>query len=419
MIGASANANAAAGSATANAYINTGIWQTAIATGVAGYASAAIVNAGTISVGVHANAFAGRNGSAAASATIGTGVFQGAFGYTSAVVSFANTGTLNVTADASASADEDATAIAGIGATTKGGYGAVVFQSAAASGSEGNASVSFANTGSINVYATANAVGGGDVFASAFANNGIHQVANGGTSGTANANFTNEGPLTINAYATALGGGDGTAVAVATAVEQFAGGGAGASANAYNSNTISVVANADVTVGNAAHRGSYARATATANGIAQHVNGGTGSTSTAGAPVFTDDFGLNAYSSQRMTGVAFTRTESGSTAPTGPAIATLTNTGVLEVSANAHAVGEPGALAYANASAVSQVVAGTKRGGARLQHRHDRSLCIGVRFGSERRFGDGSRFRNSSGSQCRHDASPDHLLRDGQYPQHD
>ena len=103
----------------------------------------------------------------------------------------------------------------------------------------------------------------------------------------------------VNAYATALGGGDGQRLAHATAVEQYRRWGAGASANVYNSNTIAVAANADVTVGNAAHRGSYALASAGANGIAQHVNGGTGSTSTAGAPVFTDDFGLNAYSSQR------------------------------------------------------------------------------------------------------------------------
>jgi len=58
--------------------------------------------------------------------------------------------------------------------------------------------------------------------------------------------------------------------------------------------------------------------------------------------------------------VNFTRTETGSTfGPSGPASVTLTNNGTIAVAANAHAVGEPGAFAYANATAVAQLAAGS------------------------------------------------------------
>ena len=58
---------------------------------------------------------------------------------------------------------------------------------------------------------------------------------------------------------------------------------AGATASVYNTNAIAVTASANVTVGNAAHRGSYALASAAALGVSQSAFGGTEGTTTAAA----------------------------------------------------------------------------------------------------------------------------------------
>ena len=105
----------------------------------------------------------------------------------------------------------------------------------------------------------------------------VSQSAFGGSEGTANASFVNNAPLIVTAYATGLGGGDGTAYALATGIFQQAGAGGGATASVYNTNAIAVTASANVTVGNAAHRGSYALATAAALGVSQSASGGTAS----------------------------------------------------------------------------------------------------------------------------------------------
>ena len=226
-----------------------------------------------------------------------------------------------------------------------------------ATGDGGNASASFANNGSFNVAAAANALGGGDVYADAYAR-AASQYAFGGSEGTASVSFANNAPLNVSAYATGLGGGDGTASAFATGIYQQAGAGGGATASVYNTNAIAVTASANVTVGNAAHRGSYALATAAALGVSQSASGGTAS-ATVTATAFTDAFGVSAYVSQHLVGVGYTQAVDGGSAPTGPALVTLTNTGTIDVLANASAVGEPGALAFANATAVNQHAAGT------------------------------------------------------------
>ncbi len=185
------------------------------------------------------------------------------------------------------------------------------------------------------------------------------QYAFGGSEGTASASFDNNAPLIVSAYATGLGGGDGSAFATATGIYQEVGAGAGASASVYNTNAIAVTASANVTVGNAAHRGSYALASAAALGVSQSAFGGTKERPRRPRTFLHRRFGVNAYVSQHLTGVAFTRTVKVALAPTGPASVTLTNTGTIEVIANASAVGEPGANAYANATAVNQYAAGT------------------------------------------------------------
>ena len=233
---------------------------------------------------------------------------------------------MNILAAASASGDEDATATAGIG----GSEGDIVFQSAWATGTEGNASVAFANTGTINVAASANAVGGGDVLAVAFADR-IDQRAFGGSEGTANVAFTNEGPLTVSAYATGLGGGDGSALAFASGIAQLAVGGSGAIGERVQHEH-------DRGYGERQCHGRQRGAPGLlrpGERVGDRRPAGRlwwhGFGNSHGGPNFTEDFGVNAYASQIMTGVAFTRTESGSLAPTGPAVASLTNTGMIAV----------------------------------------------------------------------------------------
>ena len=165
-------------------------------------------------------------------------------------------------------------------------------------------------------------------------------------------------------------------------IYQQAGAGGGATASVYNTNAIAVTASANVTVGNAAHRGSYALATAAALGVSQSASGGTAS-ATVTATAFTDAFGVGAYVSQHLVGVSFTKAVDGGSAPTGPALVTLTNTGTIVVLANASAVGEPGAIAFANATAVNQHAAALRQSlGPQL--RDDLRPCLGIRFGSER-----------------------------------
>ena len=108
-----------------------------------------------------------------------------------------------------------------------------MYQYATATGDGGNASASFVNNGSFNVAAAANALGGGDVYADAYAR-AASQYAFGGSEGTASVSFDNNAPLNVSAYATGLGGGDGTASAFATGIYQQAGAGGGATASVYN-----------------------------------------------------------------------------------------------------------------------------------------------------------------------------------------
>ena len=176
----------------------------------------------------------------------------------------------------------------------------------------------------------------------------------------------------------------------------------------YNTNAIEVAASANVTVGNAAHRGSYAFASAAALGVSQAAFGGTTS-ATVTATAFTDAFGVNAYVSQHLVGVSFTEAVAGGSAPTGPALVTLTNTGTIDVAANASAVGEPGATAYANATAVNQHAAALRpslrsstTGRSRPMPRHSPRVRT--------RCGDRTRGRRSPDRKCGGDELPHRLL---------
>ena len=76
------------------------------------------------------------------------------------------------------------------------------------------------------------------------------------------------------------------------------------------------------------------------------------------------------------------------TAPTGPALVTLTNTGTIDVLANASAVGEPGAKLLQTRSRSTRMRPALQPSPSFLNYRHDLRPCHGIRFGSERRFGD-------------------------------
>ena len=108
-IAAMANASGQGG-ALASAFVDTGISQDARATGVGGSATDTLTNNGVITIGASANAFAGREGNAAAYATIDTAFWQWAEASAAANVSIVNNGTINVLAAASASGDEGANA---------------------------------------------------------------------------------------------------------------------------------------------------------------------------------------------------------------------------------------------------------------------------------------------------------------------
>ncbi len=355
-VGATANASAAghAGTlafATASAFVGAGIRQVAEAFGSTATANGTIVNNGTIDVGASANAFVGREGDAFAVAVVSSGIDQIVLSNGSAIAAITNAGAINVMAHAGASGDENASATAGVG------FG-IVQVASGFNTTAGQGSGTIDNSGTINVAAIANAVGGHDVFASAFVSEGVKQVAFGGFTGTAVASVVNTGPINVDAIANATGGGEGTALAHASGISQFAEAGAAGSALLSNSDAISVAASANVTVGNAAHRGDYALASAVAGGINQLALGGTRSTFT-GATTFTQAFTTGAVASSRLTGVAFNATATGSLSPSGSALSKITNSGSLDVLAHASASGGAGALALANAHAISQAAAGT------------------------------------------------------------
>jgi hypothetical protein len=310
-------------------------------------ATANLDNSGSFVLSVSADAFAGDAGSATAYASIDTGIAQYARASSAANVSLDNIGTIDVLMSASASADEDASATAGIDT--------VIFQSAWATGDAGDASVSLTNTGGINVAATATAVGGGDVTASAYIDYGIDQNAYGGDSGTANITLVNDNSLSMVANASALGGGDGYAGAFASGITQSATAGGGASVSVDNNDDILVSAAATVLVGNAAHRGAGATASAYASGIHQYAEARTYD-STGTGPNFTDGGGFTVLASPSdvITGVAFTATNNGGYTGSGPASASVNNSGMISVLASASAVADNVALAYAGATAITQ-----------------------------------------------------------------
>jgi hypothetical protein len=288
------------------------------------------------------------DGDASAFATIGLAIGQNAAASSAANVGLVNDGTIDVLAAALATGDDDITAIAGASL--------LIFQSASAFGTGGDASAFLVNTGSIIADADATAIGGGDPIAIAF-NGGIVQLAAGGTTGTANVTLDNTGLISITADALGIGGGNGTGLAFASGGLQVASAGGGATASIVNIATMTVAANADILVGNAAQKGASAVAVATALGWAQSAIAAT--VTATGTIGFTAAFPGTAVTSDTLTGVAFVRTATFSNNVSGPALASFVNEGTYSVTAGVSAIGDDSAGAVAIASGLTQFAAGT------------------------------------------------------------
>ena len=184
---ATADAVASKGGALATAIVTSAIWQGAFAP--SGVAVASMTNSGALTAAAHAHATGGT--AAFAFADVYHPVTQSATG-TSATVSFTNSGTINITADAKAvAASGKATALALIGASTPLGSGAAFYQNATGS------VVTFDNSGTIDVAAVAHATGTVSALAGAIAP-GLSQNANGGTE-----TFINEAGGTYSVLASA------------------------------------------------------------------------------------------------------------------------------------------------------------------------------------------------------------------------
>ena len=201
-IDAVASANGST-NASANATVTYGVSQNANAYGVSAAANAALTNDGTISVIASANANASGSylfgtaavGDASANAYIESGIFQDAFasGHRTASIVFTtagpgtafayegtavasaaldNTGSIVIAANAAANGSGDAFA----NATIDWGISQNAYAFAA---SAATADASIVNSGTINIAANANATAGSFATASAYIETGLVQEANG------------------------------------------------------------------------------------------------------------------------------------------------------------------------------------------------------------------------------------------------
>jgi hypothetical protein len=199
--------------ASANASVGNGIVQHATVADL-GTASAVITNDAGATIGVLASAYATASGHAEAHATVGTeggaGINQNASGL-AANANIANAGAVDVGAVAAA-AGTDALAVARINdgivqnVTATGTYatdeGAILV---------GDASAGLTNGGSINIHATANATAAGNLYdtgdavavAGIFV--GIDQDVHAASGGSASATIANAGTIDIGASANAVG----------------------------------------------------------------------------------------------------------------------------------------------------------------------------------------------------------------------
>ena len=195
-----AKASATSGEAYAYAEIIYGIYQSAYGTGtVNSVAAASLTNDSTGVLTIEASANAKGATSASAYAYLEYyGIYQEAHEAADASVTLANSGTINLWSNAKAvSASESAYAYANID------YG--IYQYAYATdttGSSATATLTNASTGTINIAANATATGSTDGYAEAYMNYGVYQYAYNGFTSTAT--IDNAGALNISVTAKAV-----------------------------------------------------------------------------------------------------------------------------------------------------------------------------------------------------------------------
>lgn len=275
------NLGATGGTASADATVGDGIFQSATADTSA---SVSIVNNGIIDIS--ASALANGDFNADASASIGTGISQNASASTVADIDLTNSGTINVVADAHAIAgNPGATALVDGSADASATINTGIYQEADATGTGGDATVTLTNTGTINVVADAEADAGGTAQGSAYAfasiDTGIVQSASAnGVSGFADVDLTNTGgTINISAIAEADGSEASATASITSGIEQdaHASGSQGvADIDLTNSGTITIAAAAHAsavgTTGNVGSIDADASATISDAGIDQHAH---------------------------------------------------------------------------------------------------------------------------------------------------
>jgi trimeric autotransporter adhesin len=367
QIGASADAVASRGAAVASASVSAGIWQVSTALGIGGSATNSISNSGALGIGASASALSAGNAVADAAAT---GIAQFADARTQQFASTLTSGGLLVgsssdtpSGPASASLansgaieiNASADAVGNFGATAD---GAVLGIIQSVSGSD--AEVDIGNSGSIDIAASANAEGGGTprgvVFASgisqaataiAFSNvesidqNGVLTYQLSATPvGTAVASLANEGSISVSGEVNvvALGTGTWDEGLGVAFLDGLDQHANGGSAQANVDNSGAFNVSASVTVDSA----NVSNAVAIATGI---------------------DQAATAYASQATivfaNGTTTPTTIVGGATAMGPATASLQNSGLLTVLAEVESHGDQTAYAGATASAIGQYAAGT------------------------------------------------------------
>jgi trimeric autotransporter adhesin len=395
-VGATASANGNDGPALALAVVDDAVYQSAVA--LDGVASASLANDGSIDIVANAHAQGGGatttfvSGTmtftqilgASATAFVGAGIYQSAYGVDGAALSLANTGDINIAAVAAAtgevayaqaqiqygisqyafSTSHDAaigfvnsgtineTAAASAHGTAGYGVALAVLTSAAfqlASGAD-HATVTFDNSGTIAAHVTAVASGVTGAGAGAFLNEGINQFAI--ASGTAVASMTNSGSIFFDAAAAAQAdSGHATGIAfVSHGISQHAYGGPAANVSLTNSGDITIAATGSAVASSrafgeaAVFEGIFQSASASGAATASFVNSGT------------LEISANAHGNGNVgRAIAVIAPAIVQEAWGTAALATLDNSGKIDLSAIAQATGGIGAPALAEATAIAQL----------------------------------------------------------------
>jgi trimeric autotransporter adhesin len=336
-IAASASAYASGTNATATATVNTGIYQGAYK---ASTNIASLTNSGELKIVAFAKAVNTSN-VANANATIGYGIYQQAtsnVGTSSAIASLTNSGDLGIYATAIASAQVTGKANASIDTG--------IYQTADAFGS---ATAVLTNTSDLKIQARAEATGLTLASAIASVGSGISQQAYNGDN-TVVSLVNSAGTMRISADATATAS-SGTANAdaqVGTGIYQYATGGADISISLKNSADLFIRANAKAYGSTANANATVGGTAASGAGIYQIASGGTTmlalleNTGTLDLNAFALAIGEDNANAEALVNQGIWQSVSGNTASVvdANAVANLTNSGTIRVNAIALAGGD-------------------------------------------------------------------------------